>query len=263
VTGRQLARVSAIKYRETLWSELYPGNQHTVHCLRPAVLATESSLELALSQRQRTVWRLDGGAGTDEHFQWLLNRGYQIMAKGKSNFRANALAAQAKRWDAYDDYELAEVSSPVDYGRPVRVFLKRRQKKGLWHHSYYLSTLALPSKGHFMRYYHQRGGAEVEQFRQDKHGLDLATRRKYRFAAQQGFILLTDLTHNLLADFYHQALIGSRFEAFGLRRILRHLLNIPGRLFFDGSQLKRIELLTLNQNVDDLIICLKKYISGE
>ena len=47
VTGRQLARVNTVKYGETLWSELYPGNQHTVNCLQPAVTATESSLELA------------------------------------------------------------------------------------------------------------------------------------------------------------------------------------------------------------------------
>jgi len=257
-----LARVSAIKYRETVWSKLYPGNQHTVHCLRPAVLGTESSLELALSQRQRTVWRIDGGAGTDEHFRWLLNRGYHIMAKGKSNFRAKALALQAKRWDAYDDYELAEVPPPVNYGHPVRVFLKRCLKKGQWHHSYYLSTLTLPSKKHFMDYYHQRGGAEVEQFHQDKQGLDLATRRKYRFATQQGFILLTDLSHNLLADFHHHALVGSRIESFGLQRIIRYLFNIPGRLIFDGSQLKCVELLTLNQFSNDLVFCLKKFISG-
>lgn len=234
-----------------------------MQCLRPAVLATESSLELALDHRRRTVWRLDGGSGTDEQFRWLLSRGYHIIAKGKSNFRANALASQAQRWDAYDDYQLAEVLAPLDYGRPVRMFVKRRRKAGRWHHSYFLSTLTLPSKGHFMHYYHQRGGAEVEQFRQDKQGLDLATRRKYRFAAQQGYILLTDLTHNLLADFHHRALIGSRFEPFGLRRIVRQLLNIPGRLVFDGPELKRIELLTLNHFSKDLIICLKKYCLGE
>ena len=43
VTGRQLARVSAIKYRETIWSEIYAGNRHTITCLRPAVEAVESS----------------------------------------------------------------------------------------------------------------------------------------------------------------------------------------------------------------------------
>lgn len=234
-----------------------------MQCFQPAVLATESSLELALRHRRRIVWRIDGGAGTDEHFLWLLGRGYHVIAKGKSNFRANLLAQQASRWDAYDDYELAEVSPPIDYGCSVRVFVKRCRKADKWHHSYYLSTLTLPSKGHFMRYYHQRGGAEVEQFRQDKHGLDLATRRKYRFTAQQGYILLTDLTHNLLADFYHRALYGSRFEGFGLRRMVRQLLCTPAQLVFENGQLKRINLLSLNKNADDLIICLKKYFSGD
>lgn len=157
-TGRQLARVSAVKYRETIWSELYPGNQHTINCFRPAVLASESSLELDLKQRQRTVWRMDGGAGSDEQFRWLLKRGYQVMAKGLSNFRANALAQKANRWDEYQNCQLAEVTPPVDYGRPVRVFVKRRPKDGQWHHSYYVSTLQLPSKGYFLDYYHQRGG---------------------------------------------------------------------------------------------------------
>lgn len=263
MTGRQLARVSAVKYRETVWSKLYPGNQHTITCFRPAVLGAENALELADRQRRRTVWRMDGGAGSDEQFHWLLDRGYHCIAKGLSNFRACALAAEARRWDAYEDYELAEVPSPVDYGRPVRVFVKRRLKEGKWRHSYYLSTLQLPSKGHFMTLYHQRGGAEVEQFRQDKQGLYLAARRKSSFTGQQGYILLTDLAHNLVADFHYRALRHTRFAGYGLKRIVRDLLNIPGRLWFDGQQLKRIELLTLNQNTKDLIICLERYCSGE
>jgi hypothetical protein len=73
VTGRQLARVSAVRYRETLWSDLYAGNRHTVHCLPPAVKATENALELSLRQRQRTVWRLDGGSGSDTQLRWLIS----------------------------------------------------------------------------------------------------------------------------------------------------------------------------------------------
>jgi len=87
----------------------------------------------------------------------------------------------------------------------VRFFVKRRLKKGRFRHSYYVSTLSLPSKGHFLTAYNSRGGAEVEQFRNDKSGLGLAARRKQGFLAQTGFILLTDLVHNLLADFYHRA----------------------------------------------------------
>ena len=57
--------MSAVKYRETIWSELYAGNRHTVECLQPAVCGTEIALDLTPKQRQRTVWRLDGGAGSD------------------------------------------------------------------------------------------------------------------------------------------------------------------------------------------------------
>ena len=60
-----------VKYGETVWSDLYPGNQHTVNCLQDAVESTESSLELADCHRKRTVWRFDGGAGSDEQFRWL------------------------------------------------------------------------------------------------------------------------------------------------------------------------------------------------
>lgn len=262
-TGRQLARVSVVKYRETVWSELYPGSKHTIACFRPAVLASEKALELDKSQRKRTVWRMDGGSGSDEQFCWLLQRDYHVIGKGYSNSRAATLAKSVRRWDAYEDYQLAEVSPPIDFGRPVRVFVKRRWKDGQFRHSYYVSTLQFPSKKYFTDYYYQRGGAEVEQFRQDKQGLYLATRRKTAFTGQQGYILLTDLVHNLLADFRNQALLDTRFANYGLKRIVRDLLNIPGRLWFDGQELKRIELLKLNQNSRDLIICLEKYILGK
>jgi hypothetical protein len=227
------------------------------------VLAAENALELAPAQRRRTVWRMDGGAGSDDQFRWLLKRGYHVIAKGLSGFRANALARSVRRWDTYNDFQLAEVQPPIDYGRPVRIFVKRVWKNEKWRHSYYVSTLQLPSKRYFIDYYHQRGGAEIEQFRQDKQGLYLAARRKASFTGQQGYILLTDLVHNLLADFRTRALPGSRFAHYGLKRIVRDLLAIPGRLHFEGLHLKRIELLKLNQNSEDLIICLERYILGE
>jgi hypothetical protein len=262
-TGRQLARVSAVKYRETIWSELYPGNRHTVDCLQPAVQAAEIALELAPNQRERTVWRIDGGAGSDDRLKWLLERGYHVVAKGMSNRRAEALARQVRRWDAYQDVWLGEVEPPVDYGRPVHVYVKRRLKEQAFCHSYYVSSLTLPSKGLFMACYDNRGGAEVEQFRSDKSGLSLEVRRKHSFLAQKGYILLTDLAHNLLADFYHQALTGTRFEAYGVKRIVRDLLTVPGRLVFDGKKLVRVELLTLNHFARELAICLERYCSGD
>jgi hypothetical protein len=226
------------------------------------VLAAEKALELAPQQRQRTVWRMDGGAGSDEQLIWLLARGYQTMAKGLSNRRAEALARQVRRWDLYDNYWLGEVPAPVDYGRPVRFFVKRRPKEGCFLHSYYVSTLSLPSKGLFMTYYDQRGGAEVEQFRNDKGGLNLTARRKQGFLAQKGYVLLTDLAHNLLADFQHRALIGSRFENYGPKRIIRDLLRIPGYLTSRNGSIVKIELLSQKQFSQDLLICLERFCLG-
>jgi hypothetical protein len=251
-----------IDYRETIWSEIFPGNQHTVQCLQPAVIAAESALELSLEQRKRTVWRLDGGAGSDEHLRWLIQRGYHVVAKGMSHSRAEALSRKVSRWDEYAGIWLGEVEPPVDYGRPVRVFVKRRLKEGVFVHSYYVLSLSLPSKGLFMAKYDARGGAEVEQFRNDKSGLNLEARRKRSFLGQKGYILLTDLAHNLLSDFYHRALFGTPFEGFGIKRIVRDLLAMPGKLVFDGDHLVRVELLTQKQLAGNLATCLEKYCSS-
>jgi len=242
---------------------VYPGNYHTVHCLQPAVEVSETALELSFEQRKRTVWRMDGGAGSDEHLIWLLARGYHVMAKGMSNRRAEALARQVQRWDAYQENAwLGEVDPPTDYGRPVRVFVKRRVKDGQFLHSYYISTLSLPSKGSFLHLYDDRGGAEVEQFRNDKSGLNMEARRKRSFTGQKGYILLTDLAHNLLADFAHRGLAGSSFAGYGPKRIVRDLLNIPGLVSW-SENLVQIDLLSQNQFSKELVMCLLKYCFGD
>jgi hypothetical protein len=252
--------VSAVNYHETVWSDLFPGNYLTVSCLEPAVLAVETSLELQSCQRYRTVYRLDGGAGTDDKLRWLLNRGYQVIAKGYSGRRAHNLAQRVTRWDRYSaDAWLGSVASPVDYGRPVQVIVKRWQHKDAWKHSYYVTTLRLPSKVAILDGYNLRGGAEVEQFREDKGGLHLSARRKRLFPAQKALIRLTDLTHNLLADFRYRGLAGSPFANWGLKRIVRDLLQVPGRLYFQGPELKRIDLLTTHPYAKNLLVCLNNY----
>lgn len=227
--------------------------------------ATETALELAPQQRKRVVWRLDGGAGSDEQVRWLLERGYHVIAKGMSNRRAGALAQHVKRWDADgEDAWLGLVDCPVAFPRPVRMWVKRCLKNGNPCHTCYLTTLSLPSKGAMMAAYNNRGGAEVEQFRHDKNGLHLAARRKRCLTAQESLVLLTDLAHNLLADFHHRALAGSCFEGFGPKRIVRDLLAIPGMVTFDdASQVKRIDLLTSHPYAEKLLICLERYRSGD
>lgn len=235
----------------------------TLQCLQPAVLAVESSFELGPRERKRTLYRLDGGSGTDENLAWLLARGYQVLAKGFSGRRAQALAACVQRWDAYDAQSwLGWVDPPFELGRPIQVVVKRRLHKGQVKHGYYVTTLSFPSKTALMQRYNLRGGAEIEQFRADKDGLHLSARRKQRLGAQKALILLTDLAHNLLADFHSQGLADSCFAEWGLKRIVRDLLVMPGRLYFQAEQLKRIELLASHPYADELIICLEKYCSG-
>ena len=233
-----------------------------MECLQPAVLGVESSFDLDPSVRKHVLYRLDGGSGTDENLSWLLNRNYQILSKGFSGKRAKALARQVIRWDVYDaQCQIGRVTPTFDLGRPIDVLVKRRWHKKQWRHSYYVSTLTSPSKRAFMDKYNHRGAAEIEQFRNDKQGLGLSTRRKQQLQAQKALVLLNDLCHNLLADFCHRGLADSPFSGWGNKRIVRDLLAVPGRLYLSDGQLKRIELLDTHPYTDDLIICLEKYCS--
>ena len=205
---------------------------------------------------------MDGGAGSDEQFLWLLERGYHVLAKGISNLRAETLARQVSRWDEYrPDVWLAEVKPPTDYGRPTRCFVKRQLKDGKFHHTYYLSTLSYPTKTAYLHLYDDRGAAEIVQFRGDKSGLGLEARRKHSFPGQQGYILLTDLAHNLLSEFSQQALAGSPLASFGPKRIIRDLFGMPGRLYFDQGRLVRVELLSQKQFSKELVSCLLRFCS--
>jgi hypothetical protein len=155
---------------------------------------------------------------------------------------------------------LGTVASPVNLGRPVQMLVRKYSHNEKMKHSYYVTTLAFPSKGAFMDAYNQRGAAEIEQFREDKGGLHLSARRKRRFQAQKALILLTDLAHNLLADFRAQALTPSQFAHWGVKRIVRDLLAIPGQLVFDQSQVKSIDLLATHPYAAELCMCLEKYL---
>ncbi len=251
--------MSALEARESIWSEIYPGNRNTAECLQPAVLGTETALELTVEQRRRTVWRMDGGGGTDEQFRWLLGRGYHVLGKGFSNRRAEALSQQVKHWEEYrEGVWFAEIPSPLEFPRPVRVFVKRKRKDEEFHHSYYVSTLSLSAKACFLRLYDDRGAAEIEQFRGDKSGLALEARRKHSVAGQQAYILLTDLAHNLLSDFYFHALQGTIFDQFGSKRIVRDLLAMLGYISISGDRLQ-VNLCGKKQFANELVICLLRY----
>lgn len=227
--------------------------------LAPGQFADRESFDLAAARRQQILWRIDGGFGTDPNLRWLLGRGYQVLAKGFAGRRAKILAEQVRRWTPYGDVWLGQVAAPVDFGPPLRVWVKRRLEKDQFKHSYYLTTLKLHSMSRAMDLYNQRGAAEVEQFRHDKQGLHLSYRRKRDFGAQKALVLLTDLAHNLLADFHHTALIGTAFEGYAAKRIVRDLLAIEGNLIWEAGLLKRVELHQGHPNAEKVLDCLVRY----
>ena len=227
--------------------------------LAPARLKKESSLDLAAKRRSKIVWRIDAGFGTDDKLRWLLERDYQVIAKGHSGRRAKSIAKQVKRWSANGDAWQGSVSAPIDYGREMKVVVKKRLKNGKFLHSFYLTTLKLPSNKRLLALYDQRGAMEVESFRNDKQGLHLSSRRKRGFLAQKALVLLTDMAHNLLADFYHTALVGSSFEGYGPKRIVRDLLAMEGRLHLDSGQLTKVDLAADHQLAKELLACLVRY----
>jgi len=264
--------VNASDYRETLWSTLYSGNRNSAECLIPAVsavetvldlappaVAAENALDLARQRRQRVLWRLDGGFGTFGNLQWLLDRDYQVLSKGFSSNCAKALAKSVKRWTPFDAHWLAPVPCPFPTQRRVTTWLLRRREGERFSYNYYLTTLRLPSLAAAMRAYQQRGGAEIEQFRNDKQGLQLSMRRKRHLVAQEALVVLVDIAHNLLADFYAVALAGSAFHGFGPKRIVRDLLSMAGTLSWSTSGELRVGLQRAHPHAQALLDCLVRY----
>jgi hypothetical protein len=223
----------------------------------------KTSFDLAAARRKMVLWRLDGGFGSDEKLRWLLARNYQTIVKGFSGRRADNLAQQVTRWNPYGDAWLGVVPCPIDFGREVQAWVKRRLEEGQFRHSYYLTTVKLHSLQAQMTLYDQRGATEIEQFRTDKQGLHLSARRKHAFLAQKALILLDDMAHNLLADFQVRALTESPFASYAAKRIVRDLLAIEGRLTWDGHRLVRIDLCQNHPHAETMLACLQRYFRAE
>jgi hypothetical protein len=61
-------------------------------------LAAEQTLALEAGQRERTLIRIDAGAGSVSDSNWLLFRGYHALATDYSTKRATLLAEQVTDW---------------------------------------------------------------------------------------------------------------------------------------------------------------------
>jgi len=246
-------------YRETLLSHLYPGNQHSTHCLKAAVEDFENILKWERKKQIRVIWRLDGGFGADKNINWLAGKGYDFVVKGGSSPRGAMLARQVKRWiSVRDDMWVGRVATPKDVKYEVETFaLRYLTRKGI-KHKYIFSTLGFSGRKTLL-FYDLRGGAETE-FRTDKSGgFFLQKRRKQKFLAQVVWVILTDMAHNYLSWFRHHILADSPFANWGPLRIGRDLFRIPGHIEMSSEGVLSVSLLESHPYASDLLPYLARF----
>src|SRR5207249_9162606 len=90
-TGRKVLRWTASDYREILHETLLRGKASAVPAFKTALSELETRLGWTRERRRRIVLRLDGGFGTTEILNWLLSRGYQVVAKISHSGRVRKL----------------------------------------------------------------------------------------------------------------------------------------------------------------------------
>jgi len=266
--GRQVGRVFASQYDEIVCEQLYPGKVQLEASLDGLVKKAEDVLDLDEKCRKRTVVRVDGGGGTDKQINWLLPRGYWILAKAKNWQRTNRLAKTVKQWyplPELPEHEIAWVGAPFDYIAATRqIAIRWRNPKGQWQYCVLVFNLTddmifqlagLPTPKRFtqqeffsamMKAYNLRSGGVETSFKNSKQGLGLNKRNKKRFEAQHLLILLAQLAYNIVVWMRNELKKYSKVIAsFGMLRMIRDVFRISGKVQFDKKG--KVNLIMLNE----------------
>jgi hypothetical protein len=252
--GRQLARVHAPQYHETLFSHLFPGRQESGSAYVPILKAMERWVDFTAAQKKRCILRSDGGFGGEPNANAALRAGWQILAKGKGGLRPQAFARRVapEAWqDLGQQRWAAPVPHPPRYVRPTQqLVLHWLTEKGQDKYASLVCSVLDWSVPQLVDYYDDRGQCETE-IQADKGGLKIAKRRKKRLAAQETLVLLTDLAHNLLAWTSRWMFPDpDPLAGFGTTRLTEDVLGLPGRLIFNNSRLVEVQLNQLHPLAD-------------
>jgi hypothetical protein len=274
--GRQLGRVLATRYHEIVVDRLFEGKIQLITALLPLVCAAERTLEWDATKRQRTLVRVDAGAGSVADINWLLFQGYHVLAKDYSTKRAAQLAAHVTDWctDPSDpERQVGLVSVPAEdyhagsYCRTItRVAVRCRLAHEQWGVGVLICTLSPaevlrltgqdPSQAAdphacalaYVALYDQRGGGVETTFKEDKQGLGITKRNKKRFAARQVVVALGALAHNVLV--WAKCWVRDQVPTivrFGVKRLIRDVFGISGQVELDADgQVTRIVLNQAN-----------------
>ena len=262
--GRQLARVQAPQYHETLFSHVYPGKQESSTTYPPVLAALESFLSWTPEQKQRTVLRTDFGFGSDANINLALAAHWQVLTKNKGGRRPQAFArriAEAAWQDLGQERWVAPVPNPPTYVCPTQFLLLRWQtEKGAVKHAPVVCSVLDWSLAEVIANYDDRGAGETE-IQADKGGLKLERRRKKHLAAQEALILLTDMGHNLLAWNRQWMFPTGALASFGTLRLTEDVLCLPGHLQFDGDRLVEVHLNELHPHAAEVAAGLERLLA--
>ncbi|MBI5648910.1 MAG: transposase [Chloroflexi bacterium] len=266
--GRQLGRVIGTHYDEVITERLFPGKRQLEKSLLELVDATSATLELDENKRKNTLLRIDGGGGSEANINALLARQYQVLVKVHNWQRARKLAETVQEWwcdPKVPEREVGWVRQPYDYVRATQqLAIRKRKNKDEWSYAVIVSSVSnrilqqlngqrvskkLAERERawlILHAYDLRGGGAETQNKSDKQGLGLAKRNKHKFAAQEMLVLLAQLAHNLVI-WTRNALARATpgLAKYGIHRMVRDVLRIPGQIRFDAVGKVQI---TLSEN---------------
>ena len=291
--GRQEGRVYASLYEETVCVRLFMGNTNTAQAVQPLLQDAQDVLLLTAEQRARTIVRLDAGGGTTEEVNHCLKAGYQFHGKDYSTARATRLAQSVEQW--YDDPKQPGrqvglvTTEPSEYVRPVvRVAVRCLRKNAQERISVLISTLSAtqiltlsasaateptvlsseptdlcPVLLAYAHFYDRRGGGIETGFKQDQQGL--GRRNKKGFAAQAMLLWLECLAHNVLIwarEWLSPA--APVLGRYGLLRLVRDALSIPGRVCLDArGDMRRVVLSQAHPLAAKMLLALQQLLAPQ
>jgi Transposase DDE domain group 1 len=233
-TGRKTLRITASQYREILHETLLRGTETAVPALKAALLEVETHLGWSRERRAQIVLRLDGGFGTTEVLNWLLSRGYQVVAKISNHGRVHKLRQHLGPWQPTSSpgRAMAAILRPHRFCRATRQWVIRTpQAHGGYHYAVLLTTVPDLEPTTLADAYDGRAMIEAT-FCQDKQALGLVKRRQHKWEAQQMVLLLARLAHHILL--WSKRWLSRvpptrwRLDGYGLVRLLQEGTTVPG-----------------------------------
>jgi hypothetical protein len=190
-TGRQTLRITASQYREILHETLLRGTATAVPAWKAALLEVETHLGWSRERRAQSVLRLDGGFGTTEMLNWLLSRGYHVVAKISKHGRVHKLRQPLASWPptSRPGREMAAVLRPHRFCRTTRQWVMRTPKaQGGSQYAVVLTTFPALEPATVADAYDGRAMIEAT-FCQDTQALGRVNRRQHTWEAQQMVLL--------------------------------------------------------------------------